>query len=173
MSRISVVEAKRCEDVQVANEAFVVSGSRPVFLLPNQGARSQPNFFSPQIIELGFAKELYHIGYSKYEEAIKGKSSYQAASIEAKVDKLFTSRSSTPWTQKCTISTRLRNIGSLTTTRFTLSTWKAHRRITSSSTKRPVAALAVSTRSQGVHQRSHPHQGLISYSRIIRPITAS
>ena len=54
------------------------------------GSKLQPNF-SQQILEFGFATELYHGGYAEYENAIKEK---------------FTSRSSTPGTKTRTQSTK-------------------------------------------------------------------
>ena len=66
----------------------------------------------------------------------------------------------TLWTKTRTRSTRLVNTLSLTTTRSMLWIWKARSRRTSSSSKRSVASLSVSTRSpRSVHQESHPQQG--------------
>ena len=129
----------------------------------HSGATGQPSFFSQQIPKLGRAKELYDIGYAKCEKAIKEKEgSYQAASIKTQVGKHTTSRSSAPWAKKKkrTKSTRLTNTLNFTTTRSTLWTWKARRRITLSCTKRTMAALYLFRRDpQGVHQESHPQQG--------------
>ena len=51
----------------------------------HSGARNQPNLFSQQIFELGYASALYHIGYARYEQTIKKQGSYQEASIAPKV----------------------------------------------------------------------------------------
>ena len=48
-----------------------------------------------QILETGFAKELYHIGHAKYEQSSEKEGSHQAASNKTKDDKQFTSPLST------------------------------------------------------------------------------
>ena len=87
------------------------------------------------------------------------KGSNLAAAIKNKSRQAVHFTPLTPWTKTRTRSTRLTNISSFTTTRYTLCTRKARRTTTSSLTKRSMAALSVSKRSQGVHPASHPQKG--------------
>ena len=108
-------------------------------------ARIQPNFSSQQSSSQAMRKNSTISVTRSTRKPSKNKVSWQAASIKTKVDKLSTSRQ--PLGQKPEQEGHGLQTFSLTTRQSTLWTWKARRRRTSSSTKRSMAALSVSTRS--------------------------
>ena len=116
----------------------------------------QPNFFSQQVVELGSAKELHHVGHAKYEHAINSKAFVPGGFDQIKGRQSVHVTLVNPWYKIPEKKHKAYNTVSLTTTRSTLWTWVACNRRASSSTKALNGCVLYI-------KNSHPHQGQRRY----------